>query len=211
MTDRSLVPASACLGAVRGAEFTVRWSACLSAAKVPPREPDMRLQRGDDDAVRGVIQLYCGKGSILLFISRVLTLHGGGKLKLHHQALLDTLSKAEYFISIFVSLQLSAAVALNLYLLWPLQMKQCVVVNTKHKNIWPFKCFIWRVLPPEVIQIFTIFTWGIKAKTKWRKAIKYKHHFVWHKSFIFFLIILIIVWPLRFILRFIHRLGATDL
>ncbi|KAA8590795.1 hypothetical protein FQN60_001738 [Etheostoma spectabile] len=55
MTDSSLVPASACLGAVRGAEFTGRWSACLSAAKVPPTEPDMRLQRGDDDAaaVRG--------------------------------------------------------------------------------------------------------------------------------------------------------------
>lgn len=166
--------ASACLGAVCGAEFTVCWSACLSAAKVPPREPDMRLQRGDDDAVRGVIQLYCGKGSILLFISRVLTLHGGSKLKVHHQELLDTLSKAEYFISIFVSLQMSAAVALSLYCLWPLQMKQYVVVTTKNMAFQLFHLKGFTTWSDTNIYYFHM---GDKSK--------YKHNFVWHKSFIF--------------------------
>lgn len=64
MTGSSLVSASACCGAVRGAEFTVRWSACLSAAKVPPREPNTRLQGRDDDTVRGGNPIVLRKGEL---------------------------------------------------------------------------------------------------------------------------------------------------
>lgn len=58
--DRQLV--FVCCGAVRGAELTVCWSACLSAAKVPPREPDRRLQGRDDDTVRGDNPIVLRKG-----------------------------------------------------------------------------------------------------------------------------------------------------
>lgn len=59
------------------------WSARLSAVKVPPREPDTRPRRRDDDTLRGGNPIVLPKGGVkegLLFISRLLTLHAGEKL-----------------------------------------------------------------------------------------------------------------------------------
>lgn len=63
MTDSHLCPL-ACFGAVPGAEFIVCWSAFLSASKVPPRELDTRLQRRDDDTLRGVNAIVLQKGEL---------------------------------------------------------------------------------------------------------------------------------------------------